>query len=731
MADERTPEAENIWEEQPAVRRPAALSPAPVQRAKRPGSGVRRRKRSPWRAALGYAALGLVCLGLAGAAFLVVAAPVDLLRDRIIEQVKARTGRDIAVAGTTSLSLFPSVTVSLADVSLAAPPEMPGKPVVTVPVLEAEVGYWQLVAGRAAPQRITLHRPVIELAVSADGRRSWDVVDAASGRAEPGSKRPDAGTRGSDAGASLQRRPDIAFGKINIVDGTVRYSNARSSEHYEFTGLSLVATADEVAGVLRVEGSTELKGERMALSGTAAPLRTLATGKSVQLAVKLSGRLLELNYQGTLATAGGLVLEGSMAFASPAVGVLQAWLGKGSVNPADTRRLTGSGKLSAGEGRMALADLDAVLGETSIRGAINFQTAAGRPHVGGKLAVSDLDLGALLVRPAKRKGAAEAAPSARQPAPDPPHGDPAARGWRDDPINLGLLRTADVDVALSVGRLIYKEIKAGPGEVGFEIRDGVARIKLDGIALYGGRAQGVLMLDGTGEVPAAGANLTLVGVSMSALSGDTLGFQWLDGRGNVALEVAGQGLTERQIIESLNGRLNVVVADGAMIGADAGKIVANLQQGRLASLAPAPGDRTPFSELAGSFKIVNGTATSRDLRLVSPHVKLDGEGTFVLGERQMQCELRAKISGGKRGEAAALNVGTLEVPITISGPWERPTYGIKGQEQLMDSVRQIGKRLKSRDVQDTIKGLLGGDKEERAKSREKARELLEKYLKKE
>jgi hypothetical protein len=71
------------------------------------------------------------------------------------------------------------------------------------------------------------------------------------------------------------------------------------------------------------------------------------------------------------------------------------------------------------------------------------------------------------------------------------------------------------------------------------------------------------------------------------------------------------------------------------------------------------------------------------------------------------------------------------VPITISGSWERPTYGIKGQEQLMDSVRQIGKRLKSRDVQDTIKGLLGSDKEERARSREKARELLEKYLKKE
>jgi AsmA protein len=683
-----------------------------------------------WRAAAGYSALGLVCLGLAAAAFLVVAAPVDLLRDRLIEQVKARTGRDVAVVGATSLSLFPSVTVSLADVSLAAPPDMPGAPVLTVPVLEAEVGYWQLVAGRAAPRRITLHRPIIELAIDADGRRSWEMAQSSSGPAEPGSKGHDAGVRGGD-GVVPVRRTDIGFGKINIVDGTVRYSNARASERYELTGLSLVATADEATGVLRVEGSTELRGERMALSGTAAPLRMLAAGKPIQLAVKLSGRLLEVNYEGTLATAGGLVLEGGIGFTSPSGAALQAWLSKGSVNPTDTGRLAGSGKLSVGETRATLSDLDAVLGETSIKGALDVEMAAGRPRVGGKLAISDLDMGALLVRPAKRSSAGDAAPTPPQAMPPPQRNETAARGWRDDPINLALLRAADVDITLSVGRLLYKDIKAGPGALAVEVKDGVASIKLDGIELYGGRARGTLMLDGTADVPVAGANLTLTGVSMPPLSGDTLGFQWLDGRGNVALEVAGQGLTERQIVESLNGRLSVAIADGAMIGADAGKIVTNLQQGRLASLAPAPGDRTTFSELAGTFEIVNGTATSRDLRLVSPHVKLDGEGTFALGERQMRCELRAKISGGKRGEAAALNVGTLQVPITISGSWERPTYGIKGQEQLMDSVRQIGKRLKSRDVQDTIKGLLGSDKEERARSREKARELLEKYLKKE
>jgi AsmA protein len=305
------------------------------------------------------------------------------------------------------------------------------------------------------------------------------------------------------------------------------------------------------------------------------------------------------------------------------------------------------------------------------------------------------------------------------------------KGWREEPIDLTNLRKADADIALALGRVTYKDVRLGPGTFTLALKGGFAQLTLDALELYGGRAQGLVTLDASGDVPVFGANLKLKDVAMLAFAGDALDFGWLDGRGDVALEIAGQGRSEREIVDALNGRLNLRVADGSMIGADVGKIVGNVQQGRFIGLSPSAGDRTPFSELAASLKIANGVATSRDMRLVSTHLNLDGEGTFALGERQMDCELRAKISGGKRGDGAGISVGSLELPVTIRGPWERPTYGIKGQEQLMEAVRTVGKRLKSPDVQDTIKGLLGSDKEERAKSRAKARELLENFLKKE
>lgn len=733
MTDQRTPDPGELWQQE-ASEAARAPRPRPKPARARQGAPQRgRRKRASWRSVAGYGALALLCLCLGAVAFLVVAAPLHLIRDRVVEHLRERAGRELVVAGGTSVSLFPKVTVALGDVSLAAPQDMPGEPTLSVGALEVEVGYWSLLTGRPKAQRVVLHRPVIELAIDGEGRRSWDFAVSKQPRAgadEAPQAKEDAGS-GPVAG-KIPRVPDI--GEVRIIDGTVRYRNARSGARYELTGLALNASGDGASGRLRIEGSAAWRGERVAFSGRASPGSALAVGRPAQLALTLRAAALEASYEGSLVVAGGTQVEGKVSLKSPSLRALRAWLSKASPGEGEADPVTATALVTAREGHVAVSSLDLTVASSSARGIFDVEVRDGRPHVSGKLMVTDLDMGSLLVRPVK--AARGETPPARSQAVPPPASIPPevaprkGRGWRDDPIDLALLRLADADIALSVGRLAYKDLAAGPGRLSLAMKGGVTNINLETIELYGGRGKGVVMLDATGEVPVVSANLALVSVSMPGLLGDALSLEWLDGRGNVTLALAGQGQTERQIVEGLNGNLDLAVADGAMVGADVGKIIGRLQQGRFTNLTPAPGDRTPFSELSARFEIVNGTATSRDMRLVSTHVKLDGEGTFALGERQMNCELRAKISGAKRGDGAALNVGSLELPITISGPWERPTYGVKGQEQILDTVKQIGKRFKSKDVDETIRGLIGGDKEERAKAREKGRELLEKFLKK-
>src|SRR5262249_25770650 len=130
-----------------------------------------------WLLAAGYVGLGLGCLLLGAITFLVVAAPVELLRDRLIGEVKARTGRDLVVSGSTSLLLLPRLAISLADVALAAPPDMGGQ-MLSVQALEAELNLTWLLTGQAGVRRLVLFRPKIELKVDSKGRRSWDFAGA-------------------------------------------------------------------------------------------------------------------------------------------------------------------------------------------------------------------------------------------------------------------------------------------------------------------------------------------------------------------------------------------------------------------------------------------------------------------------------------------------------------------------------------------------------------------------
>ena len=94
--------------------------------------------------------------------------------------------------------------------------------------------------------------------------------------------------------------------------------------------------------------------------------------------------------------------------------------------------------------------------------------------------------------------------------------------------------------------------------------------------------------------------------------------------------------------------------------------------------------------------------------------------------------MRPKIAASQAGDGSVVNLAGLEVPVRVEGAWEKPTFtpdlkGVLGSEQAGEAIKQIGKNLKSQEVQDAIRGLLGGGD---GQQKVKPRELLEKLLKK-
>ena len=157
-----------------------------------------------WPRRLAFAALALAVFLVGSFALLMLAPPTGLVRDRLVAEVKAKTGRDLTIGGRVSLRVFPRLSVSMQDVALSAPPRMPGAPLVTAERLDLELEIMPLLLREVAVERLVIRRPVVALRIDADGRRSWDFASADDLRDGTVVRFAQAGQRGPD-GRQLPR----------------------------------------------------------------------------------------------------------------------------------------------------------------------------------------------------------------------------------------------------------------------------------------------------------------------------------------------------------------------------------------------------------------------------------------------------------------------------------------------------------------------------------------------
>jgi len=346
-----------------------------------------------------------------------------------------------------------------------------------------------------------------------------------------------------------KRLERLGGGSVRVVDATLRYRDERSATHFEIGALNLVLAATDLEGALAVDGTLVWRGVEVALSATASPLRSLLAEQEAQLVLKVSAAPLQAAYQGTLAFAGGISASGTIDIKAPSAQALRDWLGTAWPPGSAADALAISGHLTARGGEVALSSLEASSGGVQLAGSLAVHLTS-RTSVSGKLRISELDLSRAPPAGAKRADATPPPlPSGSAGAAEPDK-RAARKAWSDAAFDPQILAVADADLALSVGRIVYGNVKTGESKLTVSVKGGLATVVLEDAELYGGRAHGRLALDGSGGTLAAETSLKLAGVSLLPLLGDAAGVAWLDGRGTITLALKGQGLSEAQIVES-------------------------------------------------------------------------------------------------------------------------------------------------------------------------------------
>lgn len=657
-------------------------------------------------------------IGLAIVAVLIAAAvaaipylvQLDTYRERIAAVVREQTGRDLTIAGPISLSLLPRLAIQLEDVALANAPGGQADALARFDRLDLALELLPLLSGEFAVSRLVLVEPEIALEVDAEGRANWQFDPAApAGGPQAGNGAGDGSGNGDSGGSAGSGLPELRFDAVEIVDGRLSWTDARSAAGYAVDDLDAVIALPSLDAPATLDADFRFAGRPVELTGRASAVRPLIEGGATEVAVALDAEPLTLSFEGRVDAAGSPAARGALSVAAPSAGDAAQWLGGPAGLPAEPVELTG--RIEASSDRVALDDAELHAGPDRAAGSLAVALGGERPAVTGQLALGRLDL--------DRLNAAYG--EAGQPADEaPPAGEAEPAVAQDQiPIELGFLREVDADLDLALDGISMKGIDTGPTTVAIDLAGGRLDVVVDDTAVFDGTVSGRLGLDGAAEIPAASADLRVSGVHAEPLLALLADFDRLSGttRGTASLRAA--GATDRAMLASLDGEGSLIFTDGALEGVN----IAALVRDALATVRgqAAAGDapqRTDFAELGAAFTITDGVARTDDLRLLAPLLRLTGEGAVDLAGQTVDLRLRPRIVASLEGQGGSDDQTGLTVPVLVRGTFDdlsfTPDVAGLAREALQDpeaarrQVEGLRDAVREGRAEDAVRGVIEG-----------------------
>ena len=360
-----------------------------------------------------------------GAAVVVVAAAVliapgfvdwNRFKPDIAAQVKAATGRELAIDGTIGLSILPSLRLTVRDARFANVTGGSVPDMARLRALDIQIRLAPLLQGRFEADSITLIEPEIVLERLADGRVNWDFAAPAA----PGVRPPGAPAVPEPAAAPASGR-SVRLDNLRIRQGTVVWRDAAAKTEERITGLTVQLEVRSLNGPFQARGELTAHGVPLSVEAAIGEFRPTAAA-TVNLTIGVPGAEARAELSG----------------AAVIVGATPRFTGKLNVSGKDLRRLIAAvggrgaetlpamlaqpyllkAALKGTETGGSIDDLELDLGVIHASGSAT-ASFRGRPRVDAKLRVTRIDLDAMLTAPAAAPASGRPAPASAAPSAAP------------------------------------------------------------------------------------------------------------------------------------------------------------------------------------------------------------------------------------------------------------------------------------------------------------------------
>jgi AsmA protein len=239
-------------------------------------------------------------------------------------------------------------------------------------------------------------------------------------------------------------------------------------------------------------------------------------------------------------------------------------------------------------------------------------------------------------------------------------------------IDLIGLNYADLQAKISAAELHFGDAHLAPAAVEAVVAGGVLKARFANLGVYGGQASFDLSIDASTGNPGYALHGDLSGVRALPLLAAAADFDKLDGKMQAKIAVHSSGASPHAIMSNLGGTAFAVFQDGAIRGLNVAQMIRALTSGTLSGWQEEPERSTDLTQLSASFRIENGQATTGDLNLVGPLVRVSGAGTVDLAAQSLSLRVEPKLVMTTQGQGRTSDPVGLGIPVVIDGPWAEP-----------------------------------------------------------
>ncbi len=515
-----------------------------------------------------------------------VGLPSGFMTSALQSRVERDTGYRLTIAGSTRITLWPTLKMTLNELTVSDPKDRDLPDRMSVESVQAEMSLSSAWSGHPQLSKIVFTRPVVHVPLL---RERLPEPNPASGL------------------PISSAVSDTMISHLSIKDGTIILSNPRDRMESRIHAIN----AGAVIGTDR----------KIDISGTARagdqPLNFAVAATAAAPPVEHANIPFELTLD--------------------APGLLQA-------------QLTAKGEARLNGAVVMMNGISGKLGDESFNGWASADVAS-KPLIKVDLDFQRLDLGA--------------ATSARST-------DSGSQPWSSAPVRLNGLNYFDAQVRISAAELNLGDAHFAPASIDSRLAGGVLKAAIPNLGAYGGQVSGELIIDASSGIPNYAMHSDLVGVRALPLLEGLADFDKLDGKLQAKVALRSTGNSQQLIMSNLAGTVFANFQDGAIRGLNVARMMRSLSSNMLSGWQESGDQTTDLTQLSASFGVDKGQATTTDLNLIGPLVKMTGAGTVDLGSKTLAFRVEPRLVMTTEGQGRRSDPVGLGVPVVIDGPWSEP-----------------------------------------------------------